>query len=272
MRGYLSLRRLVRKIESLLNHRRTSKELSRWKKSTSPLALLKDIKAHVMLTRVDRYVDLAETCIYSFFHHHPRATFTLHCDNSTLNRVNSKFYKEIAEGKIQVQLLNIEDKKDWQEQKLDLILAMNGTSDIFLDADLRWNGALNEESGKALFLVKEFELRDKSPFREILAKFDSFPPYSAMKNVSVFSFGGYQLSTAELTSIRNTMEKYQEIVDSPIVGSLDKEAIGRVIEQFVLSVCSEFWSIEISYVKESDAPMDGGKVESCYFGATGGTF
>lgn len=272
MRGYLSLRRLVRIIESLLNQRRTLKELSRWKKSTSPLALPKEINVHVMITRVDRYVDLAEICIHSFFHHHPKATFTLHCDYSTLNHVKSKFHEEISEGKIQVQILDIEDKKDWQEQKLDLILAMNGTSDIFLDADLRWNGALNDQNGKVLFLVKEFELRDKSPFREILAKFDSLPPYSSMKNVSVFSFGGYQLSTAELNSIRNTMELYREIVDSPIVGSLDKAAIGRVIEQFALSVCSEMWSNEISYVKESDAPMDGGKVESCYFGATGGTF
>lgn len=272
MRGYLSLRRLVRKIESLLNQCRTSKELSRWKKSTSPLASQKDIKAHVMLTRNNRYVDLAEICIHSFFHHHPKAIFTLHCDNSTLTYVNSKFHKEIAEGIIRVQLLNIEDEKDWQEQKLDLILAMNGTSDIFLDADLRWNGALSEENGKALFLVKEFELKDKSPFREVLANFNNLPPNSSMKNVSVFSFGGYQLSNTEFTSVRNTMDRYREIVDSPTVGSLDKVAVGRVIEQFALSVCSELWSVAIVYVKEIDAPMDGGKVESCYFGATGGTF
>jgi hypothetical protein len=272
MRGDISLRGLVRKTESLLNQRRISRELSRWKASTSLGASHKDIRAHVMLTRNNRYVDLAEICIQSFFHYHPNATFTLHCDNSTVKYVNSKFQKEITEGQIQVLLLNIEDERDWQEQKLDLILAMNGSSDIFLDADLRWNGALNEESGKALFLVKEFELRDKSPFREILTKFDNFPPHSAMKNVSVFSFGGHQLSIAELSAIRDAMDHYRKIIASPIVGSLDKAAIGRVIEQFALSVCSEIWGIEISYVKESDAPLDGGKVESCYFGATGGTF
>jgi len=272
MRGNISLRGLLRTIESLLNRRRISKELLRWKRSTSPGASFRDIGAHVMLTRDNRYINLAEICVHSFFHYHPKANFTIHCDGFTLNRVNSKFHKEIEEGKIRVQVLKNEKEKDWQEQKLDLILTMNGTSDIFLDADLQWNGALNEENGKALFLVKEFELRDKSPFREILSKFDTFPPYSAMKNVSVFSFGGYQLSTTELTSIRNAMDEYREIVDSSIVGSLDKAAIGRVIEQFALSVCSEIWSTQISYVKESDAPMDGGKVESCYFGATGGTF
>lgn len=244
----------------------------RWKKSTSLHPSLKVIKAHVMLTRDNRYVDLAEICIHSFFHYHPKATFTLYCDNSTINHVNSKFLKEIAEGKINVQHLNSEDKKDWQEQKLDLILALNGTSDIFLDADLRWNGALNEESGKLLFLVKEFELRDKSPFREILTKFEYLQADSSMKNVSVFSFGGYQLSDTELSSVQNIMERYRDIIDSPTVGSLDKATVGRVIEQFTLSVCSEFWNVEISYVKESDTPMDGGKVESCYFGATGGTF
>jgi len=272
MRGNISLRGLLRTIESLLNRRRISKELLRWKRSTSPGASFRDIGAHVMLTRDNRYINLAEICVHSFFHYHPKANFTIHCDGFTLNRVTSKFHKEIEQGKIKLRMLKNENEKDWQEQKLDLILAMNGTSDIFLDADLRWNGALNEESGKALFLVKEFELRDKSPFREILSKFDTFPPYSAMKNVSVFSFGSYQLSTAELNSIRNVMDDYREIVDSSIVGSLDKAAIGRVIEQFALSVCSELWSTQISYAKVSDAPMDGGKVESCYFGATGGTF
>jgi hypothetical protein len=68
------------------------------------------------------------------------------------------------------------------------------------------------------------------------------------------------------------MDNYREIIDSPAVGKLDKVAVGRVIEQFALSACSETWNIEISYIKESDAPMDGGIVESCYFGATGGTF
>ena len=272
MRVNLSLRRLVRKIESLLNLGKTLKELSRWKKTISPLALLRELNAHVMLTRNERYVDFAETCIYSFLHYHPNTTFTLHCDNATIGRVNSKFKKGIVDGKILVKLLKSDDEKDWQEQKLDLILSMTGTSDIFLDADLRWNGALNVENGKALFLVKEFELRDKSPFREILTQFNNFPPHSAMKNVSVFSFGGYQLSTAEFTSVLNVMDRYREIVDSPIVGRLDKVAVGRVIEQFALSICSEIWGTEVTYVKESDAPMDGGIVESCYFGATGGTF
>ena len=272
MRGYVSLRRLVRKIESLVNQRKTSKELSIWKNSTSSRASQKGITAHVMLTRNNRYVDLAEICIHSFFHYHPKATFTLHCDDLTLDRVNSKFNKEIAEGKIQVQVLKTQNEMDWQEQKLDLIIAMNGTSDIFLDADLRWNGALKEENDFALFLVKEFELRDKSPYREILAEFEIFQPDSSMKNVSVFSFGGYQLSNTELASIRNTMNRYREIVDTSTVGSLDKAAVGRVIEQFALSVCSEMWNVEISYVKENDSPMDGGIVESCYFGATGGTF
>jgi hypothetical protein len=93
-----------------------------------------------------------------------------------------------------------------------------------------------------------------------------------MKNTSIFSFGGIELTNSEIDQIRITMREYLEIVDSDVVGKLDKIAIQRVMEQYALSLCSETWSTKATFVKKSDRPLDGGIVESCYFGATGGTF
>ncbi len=272
MWDYLSFRRLIRKFESLHIQRKNSLDMSRWRESVSPTAKYNEINAHIMLVRDVRYVKLAEICVISFLHFHPKAIITLHCDEPTLIHAKNTFHNEIDRGNVKVRALEEKNHRDWQEQKLELILAMSGTKDILLDADLRWNGAISESIDKVFFLVMEFELRDKSPFREIASLFDFLPQDSSMKNVSVFTFGGYQLTKKELTAIRSTMDTYREIIDSPTVGKLDKVAVGRVIEQFALSACSETWNIEISYIKESDAPMDGGIVESCYFGATGGTF
>lgn len=225
-----------------------------------------------MLTREIQYVDLAEICVYSFLHYHPNTIFTLHCDEKTIDHAILKFDKEIDKGRVNLQVLDCESGANWQEQKLELILRMSGTKEIFLDADLRWNGAFSSESDGVLFFVKEFELRKKSPFREMLTQFHFAPPDTSMKNVSIFSFNGYELREADSALIRDTMEQYRDLVASTIVGKLDRPAIGRVIEQFTLSVCSETWDTEVSFVKEVDKPLDGRIVESCYFGATGGTF
>lgn len=272
MQDYLSFKRLLRKIESSQKKHKIARDLSRWKNTISshPSSLV--INAHIMLIRETAYVDLAEICVQSFFHHHPNANFILHCDDRTRDYVEIKFKREIESGKVSLRDLGSEHGRDWQEQKLDLILKMSGTKEVFLDADLRWNGAITDEFNEVLFLVKEFQLKSKSPFREILTQFDFTSSEPTMKNLSVFSFGGYQLSEFDLSLIRRTMNQYTEIVASSIVGNLDKFAIGRVIEQFTLSVCSETWGKEVAYIKEWDKPLDGGIVESCYFGATGGTF
>ena len=80
------------------------------------------------------------------------------------------------------------------------------------------------------------------------------------------------MSPEDENNIQITLREYRENVESDLVGMIDKDPIGRVIEQFALSICSETWSTNLGFVKKSDKPIDGGVVESCYFGATGGTF
>jgi hypothetical protein len=163
-----------------------------------------------------------------------------------------------------------EDLK-WQDQKLEIILSLSGTNYLMLDADLRWNSPLEMNAGVA-FLVKEFVFHQKSPFREIIKETKLGNIRTSMKNTSVFSFGGYALTEEDVKNIEICMEEYRENVRSDLVGKIDKDYIERLSEQFVLSVCCETWATNISFVKASDKPIDGGIVESCYFGATGGTF
>lgn len=266
-----SSRRVINKIESNKKRRESEKTIKFWRQNTSPAATDQIIRNHILLTRDTRYVDLAEICVSSFLFHHPKAHFTLYCDEKTVKYAGKKFTAEIKKSQISIKILNNNFKQNWQEQKLEIILSMNGTDNLMLDADLRWNAPLERTEG-VLFLVKEFELKDKSPFREILAKANIVSPKASMKNTSIFSFGGLELTNFEINQIRIRMREYQEIVDSDVVGKLDRIAINRVMEQYALSLCSETWSTKTIFVKKSDRPLDGGIVESCYFGATGGTF
>jgi hypothetical protein len=266
-----SSRRVINRLESHKKRRESEKTIAFWRHNTSPKATDQSLRNHILLTRDTRYVDLAEICVFSFLYHHPNAKFKIYCDDKTITYASNKFSSEIMKSQITVELIQNSFKQDWQEQKLEIILSMNGTHDLMLDADLRWNAPLGRTEG-VFFLVKEFELKDKSPFREILTKASIVSPDASMKNISIFSFGGLELTNSEIDQIRITMREYQEIVDSDVVGKLDRIAIKRVMEQYALSLCSETWSMKTTFVKKSDRPLDGGIVESCYFGATGGTF
>lgn len=271
MSASAKIRKMLWSIELRLNRSRTSRKIRFWKNNQSQNASLTEIHAHVLLMQKVEYVDLALTCVYSFLYYHPRAKFTFHCDEKTIGAVNSKFDAEIKSRIVLISLVRDEIELPWQEVKLGIILSMNGTCDLMLDADLRWNSPLPPVDTPT-FLVKEFDFRDKSPFREIARQTKIQVPHASMKNVSVFSFGGYRLTPANFQEIRDSMLEYGRLVDSETVGNLDRSSIGRVVEQFVLSLCSETWATTLQFVKETDRPLDGGIVESCYFGATGGNF
>lgn len=266
-----SSRWFLSEVESLIQRNKRKKEIAHWKSHKSPFASNETFRIHVMLTRDIEYVNLAEVCLFSFLHYHPNANFIFHCDEITMEYAIKKLSFRPGKARVDFEKISNQSGLSWQEQKLEIILSLSGSYDFMIDADLRWNAALEKHAG-VLFLVKEFDFKDKSPFREIVKNSNIGGVNASMKNVSIFTFGGFVLLEADLDFIRQTMLKYKEIIASEIVGNQDKVAIGRVIEQFVLSVCSETWQKTISFVKETDKPFDGGIVESCYFGATGGTF
>ena len=268
MQASITLRRIINSLDSYIKFRQITKAISQWKNHTSPGASREHFKVHILLVNDLTYVDLAEICIFSFLYHHPNTIFTLHCDGNTFGYASSKFE---AENNITLKKLEHSAGSNWQSQKLEIILNMSGSLDLMLDADLRWNAPLGKIEN-VLFLVNEFGFIEKSPFREIIEQTSITSAKATMKNTSVFSFGNFALTKTDLNELRKTMREYRELLDSEVVGKLDKESIGRVIEQFTLSLCSETWAARISYVKDTDKPLDGGIVESCYFGATGGTF
>jgi hypothetical protein len=228
-------------------------------------------EAHLVVARNPVYAKIALTCILSFLHFNERARIVLHCDIETCEEMTKLVKRRMRRNQIQV-LDDLDPKDSWQISKLKVILGLPGTNNVFMDADLRWNGSL--KSPEALtFYVPEFQLSKKSPYRQILANISvPMSPEVIMKNTSFLAFSGVALSIAAKSEVLRLNAEFEGILAMCDIGDLDKPLLMRLSEQIVLSVLSESWETEIKYLKEVDGHKDGQFVESSYFGATGSVF
>jgi len=107
----------------------------------------------ILAIKKPEYAFLASICCKSLLAVHPNSSIEVVCDQFTKKSflINTKLIRKIFDLKI----MTIESEKSWQEQKFELILSMNGSSDIFLDADLIINKKITKMANPTLF-VKEF--------------------------------------------------------------------------------------------------------------------
>ena len=245
----------------------------RWKNFRSKNYSPENHKVRMLVIRKSEYVELARICVLSFLYLYPNSKIQIYCDEVTYSPLEKSLRKLISRKS--VILIRLESQlQSWQNEKLSLILKMNGTNELFLDADLRWNGLMNLEAGKCLFFADEFVLRNKSPYRQYLAQFESNAntERASMKNSSFFTFGGNKLETLEIECVWNAFNNHEQKLGLADIGAEDHLMLSRLSEQLALSIASANWSFPISYLKTSDSIVDGQFVESCYFGATGRKF
>ena len=225
-------------------------------------------KCHIMVVGSLNYVFLSEICINSFLKFNPESIFIIHTENSLKRLLDLRFARLIRSGIVVIEV-DIESAAQWQHSKLQLILEMNGSSDIFMDADLRWNGRLIQ-SDNITFFLKEFLLLENpifvAAFPELLGSSDYY-----MYNLSYFTFSKIKLPLQEIQSIRVNQERIAKLQPENLQ---IKEilAVQRMSEQLAMSIGLSKSGHSIQTLKSSDARNDGSFVESCYFGATGLTF
>ena len=224
--------------------------------------------AHVLVVNNTKYLFFARICIESFMHFHPKSTVVLHCDLNTYNP--AKKYFSITKRFRKILIVCDQDiNTDWKLSKLRLLLSMNGTTDIFMDADLRWNGSLNLDRN-IYFLVREF------PFWKFPEYFNYFSSIKIklnhnkyMWNTSFFTFNSNQIDKEIIDSM---YDFYEELLSS--FQSRDKTFNSnsikeRLIEQLTMSFFADEFGFEVKALKENDSRLDGSLVESAYFGSTG---
>ena len=248
------------------------KILHTWRSGISSSPSNATYRAHVLVVKKIEYVRVAQICVESFLYHHPNSTVLIHTDQTTIKEAQRIFMKRIANAQVELLPETSFESMPWQACKIDVILRMRGTSDFFMDADLRWNGVLPAYSG-ITFFVNEFDMRQKSPFRQILQGIGSEMGLGFnMRNTSFFSFDSLDLDNNQLKDFMSFYKNFGELVQSTDVGVLDEPELMRLSEQISLSIFSDKWSSQISCIKSQDGFRDGRFVESSYFGATGSIF
>jgi len=244
----------------------------KWRYCNFKKSSKEDFTVHLLVVKNTKYSELARVCIESFYYYHPLCSVIVHCDKSTYYQTEEILRIVIKRGTTQVILDQIDDQRTWQEQKIQLIISMNGTNDVFLDADLRWNGSIPIRKGLTFF-VEEFSLIEKSPYKEML----SLPEFSSfsnpmMRNTSFFSFAGIEIEEARLLDISTIQVLINNATKTKSIALLDRSDILRISEQLAISLAAEKWGKDIYALKSHDRHRDGEFVESSYFGVTGVSF
>lgn len=228
--------------------------------------------AHLLVVKNKKYAHLAKICAESFIFNNPKSKVTIHCDEKTYEEANEQLAVLISRHKAEVILDQVFQDKSWQVQKLNLILSLCGTEEIFMDADLKWNDQLDYLT-HLTFFYEEFALEDSKFFSTVLKNlFPEIESFGTMKNTSFFTWKNFVLTDSqkvEVLDYNHKITKYAQELGSKNEQSAELE---RISEQLVLSFVSEYWKVKIKFLKDSDDIFDGKFVESSYFGATGGEF
>jgi hypothetical protein len=226
----------------------------------------------MLVVKNKKYVEISRVCVESFFYHNPGSKVVIHCDDLTIYELQRRYARRLSRGDLHLNHMTSSENISWQEMKMQVLLHLNGTRDFFMDADLRWNGALPKFEG-IQFFVKEFQLKDHVDYRKILGKLEN-PRYgnAYMWNTSFFSFGGSFEEIAELDDLLALEKKVIAGIDSENLVELEKPWMRRISEQLAFSIYSENWSEKRTAIKLTDGHKDGSFLESSYFGATGTHF
>jgi hypothetical protein len=163
----------------------------------------------------------------------------------------------------------IADNSYWQETKLDIIMNKMEKSDFFSDVDIFWNGKVKFGINPQLFL-REYSFHDFSFTKRLIQilNLDSKKVWY-MLNVSFVHLASLTDSIEFKERVWTLFNSLKNFTEDEQLGTRDLKSINRMSEQLAISIAiQEFGSFEV--LKETDYVMDGGILESFYFGATNG--
>lgn len=228
-------------------------------------------EVNLLIVKNVSYVNLAYDCIRSFLAFHPNATFTIYVDLATSARMIERLKRRNILEVCTIIWIN-DTKKVWQEMKLDIILSQSGTKKLFMDADLRWYGPL-PKINEVTFLVDEGPLMKSKIFKQVIESNESFNTEAHMLNVSFVALNGKVVSPEVQTKIKDTCENYDKIIRVAVGDAKEIELVGRLREQFAISIFTHEISSHYALLKKNDSRADkDALVSSCYFGSTGLNF
>jgi sulfur carrier protein ThiS len=227
-----------------------------------------DSTLHILMMNKKEYVDTGVRCAGSFLDHNPGFRVSFYVDKENEGNLRRKIKRWKLSKISQVEVLPSE--KPWQLHKLEIILKNITSNDFFCDADLYWNGQVNQ-SLTPLCFVREEVLSENGTYKKLLEILGLTERSFAMFNTSVVALGQF----AQNESLRKeAIEIYTKIVEICEDSSISLDQRGKILrlsEQIALSIAFSYvFKGNLKFLKEIDSPMDGGVAESFYLGTTRG--
>lgn len=227
--------------------------------------------AHILVVKNPVYLRIGKVAIASFLYHNPGSRVSIHCDSLTRAAAQKEYRYYLKRNLVHIVEVQFEDGT-WQLQKLELLETIAKRElNFYMDCDVRWNGRLDLPE-KCTYYVSEFQLIEKSPFRELLSSLGLFDREIQMMNTTfVYLYPG-SFTSEELHKMRKLHDQFQRACSSGDVAKLDVEVIKRLSEQLAFSVFLSQSEKDHVALKVKDGHRDGSFLESSYFGATGVQF
>jgi len=244
----------------------------KWKYLSPRNKSLENFSIHFLLVKDPKYASVLRICIDSFLYWHPESKITIHLDSLTKDRVLQEIVTRRNREKIRIVMDMDYGSQSWQELKLRLISSLNGTNEIYLDTDMRWNGCL-QTTNSITFLSTEIKLKNTTSFLFLLKNLRDGEFIDAfMRNTSFFTFSGINIPQVLIDDLVVLHKEVISLIGSEMIGIDDRDNLIRIAEQLTLSLASQNWGSEILSLKEVDKYKDGAFLESSYFGSTGTRF
>lgn len=215
------------------------------------------LNVHFLLVKDTKYVSVIKICLDSFLYWHPAAKITIHVDSITKSQVEKELLTRRKRSNIEIKMDMDFPESSWQNLKLRLLACLNGTFDIYLDTDMRWNGTM-PECNSVTFFTTEFTLKDMTLYLVLLTHLQNGKYMAAkMRNTSFFTFWGFKIDEDSLKDIEELHNQIISLVKSDNFGSKDRPHLLRIAEQLAISIASEDWGTQISQLKDIDIWKDG---------------
>ncbi len=227
-----------------------------------------NLNCHYLVVNDPIYAKLAVYSIASFLFHNRNFKVVIHSDAKCFRAL--LWRSRIFFGS-KCKVLRVQNSsEDPMYQKALLLLQLQGTKDIFVDADTRFNGVLKGQDSITV-LVREFRLEEQETWLYVSKLLEIDPTKSFMLNTSFFTWSGVHLNvTSDL--FHDFYQKYLSLPWSDLSNLflIQERSLTRLVEQFFFSILLS--SHDVDFLKEHDKVADKGVIESTYYGASGYRF
>jgi hypothetical protein len=266
------LKKFPASLRSKMKNHYLSMQILKWRIFKSQNQSKKVYDVRVLVVDKLQYCYLSKIAILSFLYFHKDSVVTIVCDKTTQLALTKIFRSEIRNKSVKVELGDFKSST-WQGAKIELISTLNPGTGLYFDADLRFNGILNLEP-ELTFFVREFQLENLAPYLYLKSFWSRFDLKSChfMLNTSMIYNGDVKNSFTNYLD-KDMFSNFERELESEFLSAdlsdRNKRQIWRLREQLYLSLIAQKSGLKIKFLKEQDARLDGGIVESSYFGSTG---